>query len=447
MEGVDWDGETFEPTPQQRAVLGSPARFKILKAGRRFGKSALLAYWQRALARRAPGRTHFYVAKSYRQSHENAWPIYLRMLEPLGIVKAIERDLRIDTMDGSKFMLKGSDSMSDAMRGGRLASLAMDEAAFQRPSIFSVVMRPMLADFQAPAIIASSPKRGWFTAMYDTAAKGKDPDMAAFKYTIYENPLISREEIEQIKATTPENVWQQEYMAEESEYAGTVYTEFNPKASIFDRKDRFLEAKEWPCVLAVDWGLHDPTAAVWLHFSPEGYVVVMKEHVRNNWDVPRHAEVIERHSKGRNIAAGGRVLDRSAFRREGTSGTSISGLFQREGLFFQESEKDYNAGAGMMKRYMRGDGERPWFFVARDCQEVIKGLEEYEHNSHEPDALAAVRYGLVHGIKMGLSTKAPRYKSDPMKSLGGVEPYLGSRLPPKVNPDLGWDWDSGVPTA
>jgi hypothetical protein len=442
--------ENFTPTPTQRAVLASPARFKILKCGRRWGKTAVMAYWQLRMAQRAPGRRHWYVAKSYRQAHEIAWGEYMKMLEPLGIRKFVERDLRIDTSDGSQFFLKGSDSISDSMRGGKLGSLSMDEAAFQRPGVYSTVLRPMLADYRAPAMISSSPKRGWFTQIFEYASKGHDKDHAAFHYTIYDNPYITREEIEQIKSTTPENVWKQEYLAEESEFAGTVYTEFNAKASIFDPRERFLEAKGWPCVLAVDWGLHDPTAAVWIHFSPDGAVVVMKEHVRNNWDVPRHAEVMERLSKGRTIAPNGRVLDRSAFRREGTSGASIAGLFQREGLFFQESDKDYNAGVDFMKRYMRGDGERPWFYVARDCQEIVKGLDEYEHNSHEPDALAAVRYGLVHGIKMGLSTRAPRYKSNPAAAMAeraaGRVPDM-DRLPPIVNPDAGWDWDAGVPTA
>jgi hypothetical protein len=100
------------------------------------------------------------------------------------------------------------------------------------------------------------------------------------------------------------------------------------------------------------------------------------------------------------------VMDQSAFRKDHRGRISIAEEFRREGLNYVKSEKDLNAGISLVKRYLRGDGMRPWLYISKDCKNVIDGLREWEYGSHEPDALAALRYALVHAVKLRVTQLA-----------------------------------------
>jgi len=281
---------------------------------------------------------------------------------------------------------------------------------------------------------------------------GKAKDSSVFHYTIYDNPKISREEIEAIKASTPEDVWRQEYLAEVVEYSGVVYGEFTD-SSIFDPSTRFIGHEKFPCVVGIDWGHWDDTGVAWLHISPKGEVIVSKEHVKGDWDTKRHSEVIQMYSKGRNVEPGNHVLDRSAFRSDGDSPLSIADKFREHlGFSLQRSEKDFNVGIDLMKRFLRGNGVKPWLYVSAGCSETLKALREWERGDHEPDSLAAIRYALVHAVRKKLTKFAESNVKVDFSALYDdseerIKQIEGLRPPKSLFKKDRWDWDGefGVP--
>jgi len=66
------------------------------------------------------------------------------------------------------------------------------------------------------------------------------------------------------------------------------------------------------------------------------------------------------------------VLDRSSFRKEATSRTSISEQFRENGITCVKSEKDVNVGIDFLKKFMRGDGALPWIYFSTRCAEIIR---------------------------------------------------------------------------
>ena len=66
--------------------------------------------------------------------------------------------IRINTPNGKSVIACKSTDKEDNMRGRKLRSLSVDEASFMRPSTWNNILRPMLADYEAPAIIGSSPR-------------------------------------------------------------------------------------------------------------------------------------------------------------------------------------------------------------------------------------------------------------------------------------------------
>lgn len=437
----------LKPHSGQIRILRSKARFRVVKAGRRFGKTKFGIHWLITMAIANDGELVYYVAPTYKMAKEIAWAELFDQLDPAMIKGKNERELWVDLINDARICLKGSEN-PDWLRGRRLAALLMDEAAFQKPEVYSKVLRPMLADLCAPAMFISSPRPGWFSQLFDAASKCVDGSMQQFHFTIYDNPTIPRAEIENIKATTAEHVWRAEYMAEDVEFAGQVYMEFEPK-HIFNPGDEYLGHEKFPGVCAIDWGSDDPTGVTFPHFMPpNGLVIVSDEHVRSGWDSARHSEVIRQKARTRNIETGNYVISFDAFRRTAKDHNSIAEDF-RDHLGFtpQRSEKDLDSGVDLMKRLLRGDGESPWLRVSSNCRELISAFGEWNWGEHEPDVLASLRYGVMHAAKRGLLTLAKLNKVRNYQGEAVVDRFTPRLAPKKKSGPARWtlDNDFGVP--
>lgn len=434
-------------TPAQKQIESSDSRFKIIKAGRRFGKTEYAAYWIVKNALTKPG-LHWYVAKTMGLVRDEFWPRVLNLI-PSGMIK--RRDdrfyqLEIDCGAFTSIIACKSAEKEDNLRGRGVASLIIDEASFVRQTLWNYVLQATVADKKAPVLFISSPRRGWFTRQWELANAGKLPGWAAFKFTIHDNPHIAPDEIERLRRSTPENIWLQEYMAEEQDHSGVVYTEFSEN-SIFNPDQKFLEANTWPCVVGIDYGLADDTAAVWVHAHPKGFLVVTRRHIQNGWDVARHASVIHQNSRGLSLPYGSYVLDRSSFRKEATSRTSIADQFRENGITCQKSEKDVNVGIDFLKKFMRGDGAMPWIYFSTRCAEIIRDIQEWEYDSHEPDSLAALRYAIVHAIRRKMTVLADAAPSSEFEEPAPTIAPGRIMLPgfgKKRKSQWSWDYDAGA---
>lgn len=443
----------LKPHAGQAKILKSRARFKVIKAGRRFGKTKIGIHWLIGKAIENPNELVYYVAPTYKMAKEIAWAELFDQLDPAMIKGKNERELWVDLINDARICLKGSEN-PDWLRGRRLAALLMDEAAFQKPEVYTKVLRPMLADLVAPAMFISSPRPGWFSQLHEAAQKCVDGSMAAFHFTIYDNPTIGKnaeecaKEIANIKATTAEHVWRAEYMAEDVEFAGQVYMEFEPK-HIFNPGEEYLGHEKFPGVCAIDWGSDDPTGVTFPHFMPpNGLVIVSAEHVRAGWDSARHSEVIRQIARTRNIENGNYVISFDAFRRTAKDHNSIAEDF-RDHLGFtpQRSEKDLDSGVDLMKRLLRGDGESPWLRVSSNCRELISAFSEWNWGEHEPDVLASLRYGVMHAAKKGLLTLAKLNKVRNYQGEAVADHYAPRLTAKKKSGPTRWtlDNDFGVP--
>jgi hypothetical protein len=448
MAQIVWKPK-YELLPWQKKVSESKKRFKVVKGGRQIGKTIYANQWQATAACEMEPGEHMYCAPTQKQAAEISWHEYLDMLGTDIIAKVIERDHRIILKNKAQIILRGSDKL-DLQRGKRYRTLVMEEAAFQKSAVFEKILRPTLIVYQSPALFISSPKKGWFTRMYDKYKNGLDPEYDCFHFTVYDNPTLSPAEIAKVRAQTSDSNFRTEYLAEELEYEGQVYVEFDPVVNTFG-PDKWPDRKSYPCAVGIDWGLDDATGVVWLNFTPEGYCLVSREHLKGGWDVRRHAEVISRVAHDFNVKNEAYVMDQSAFRREGATGKSVADAFRDElGFSFQRSTKGSpDVGKDIIKRFLRGDGVTPWLYISNNCPEVILALNDWEHEQHEPDILAALRYGLCHAVQRGMTSLHDRIESlkstyqRPDANVGDLE--LVRREKARLGASWGWDNEHGSP--
>lgn len=197
---------------KQLEVFNDKHRFKVIAAGRRFGKSRLAAWTLLIEALKSKEKDVFYIAPTFQQAKDIMWG----MLKELGheVISAAHENTAVLTLvNGRKIYLKGSDR-PDTLRGVGLAYVVLDEYADMKVNVWEQIIRPALSDVQGGAMFIGTPKgRNHFYEIYKLGEGGKDEEWTAFHYTSYDNPLIPKKEIDAAKASMSSFAFRQEFMS------------------------------------------------------------------------------------------------------------------------------------------------------------------------------------------------------------------------------------------
>jgi hypothetical protein len=228
------------PHPAQRAVHNSPARFKVLSAGRRFGKTRLGVL--ECLDVAAHGGLAWWVAPSYKIS-QVGWKPLSKLARRIPGAEIRLGDLEVRLPGGGAVAVRSADS-AGGLRGEGLNFVVMDEAAFMREAAWTEELRPALSDHLGRALFISTPKgRNWFWNVWRRGEAG-EPGWAAFKYPTSSNPYIAASEIESARRDQPELVFQQEYMAEFVDMEGAVFRRIQEAVTV-EAIDKPLPSRQY----------------------------------------------------------------------------------------------------------------------------------------------------------------------------------------------------------
>lgn len=198
--------------PCQLEVFNDNHRFKVVAAGRRFGKSRLAAWTLIIQTLKATEKDCFYIAPTYQQARDIMWGM-LKELAHEVIASAHENTSVLTLVNGRKIYLKGADR-PDTLRGVGLSYVVIDEYADIKPNVWEQIIRPALADVQGGAMFIGTPKgRNHFYEIYKLGESNRDEEWAAFHYTSYDNPLIPKKEIEAAKGSMSSFAFRQEFMS------------------------------------------------------------------------------------------------------------------------------------------------------------------------------------------------------------------------------------------
>ena len=247
-------------SPPQQQVSSDPHRFRVISAGRRWGKS-FLSINEIAKYARHPDQHVLYVAPTYRQARTVIWDeLKSRLYDRQWIQRVNESDLTITLVNGSKISIRSADNY-DALRGAKYNFLVMDEVADIKADCWYQVLRPTLSDTQGDALFIGTPKgRGsWFFDLYQ---QYKDnTDWNSYQFTTLDGGNVTPEELESAKRDLDERTFTQEYEAKFVDYSGMVFYSFD-----FDRHVKPLPGidaidSRVPIRIGMDFNL-DPMSAV-----------------------------------------------------------------------------------------------------------------------------------------------------------------------------------------
>jgi hypothetical protein len=211
--------------PPQWKVFLNDQRFRVLVAGRRFGKT-FLALVELCQAAWGPGRKVWYVAPTYKQAKRIAWKPLKQMTKPYWASTPNETDLTIELVCGGTISLRGADNY-DSLRGDGLDFIVLDEYASMNREAWTEVLRPALSDREGHALFIGTPRgRNHFFELYE--ASQDQPHWARFMFTTEDGGRVSLKELESATHELDERTYRQEYQASfENLGVGIAYYAFD----------------------------------------------------------------------------------------------------------------------------------------------------------------------------------------------------------------------------
>ena len=283
----------------QGEVFNSDKRFRVLVAGRRFGKSYLSCVELLRAAINQPGETFFYCAPTYRMAKDIAWKTLKRLVPQVWIKSKNESDLKIELINDSTIELKGTENAM-ALRGRSLSGVVLDEAAFMGAEVWFEVIRPALADKQGWALFISTPDgtASWFYDLWCYCEEGYD-DWKRWSFTTIEGGNVPSDEVEAARTQLDARTFRQEFEASFENLTGLVAVSFSDENISPIAKD----IKIMPILLGVDFNV-DPMSGICAVKDDDTLYVfdeVMLTGGATTWDFAE--EIIRRYGIDRRIIA------------------------------------------------------------------------------------------------------------------------------------------------
>lgn len=170
----------------------------------------------------------------------------IKILEPTGLIKTANAStLQIELINGNRLSFFSAESPT-AIRGNSFRGLVVvDEAAFINDTtsdgqdFFNSILMPTCKAYKPKVVYASTPlaKSGTFYTKFMRGQEGHPhtdtPNKVySIKATIYDDSLITEEEIEEIKNSIPEASFQREFMVEFMDNAMSAFTDYTDKFTL-----------------------------------------------------------------------------------------------------------------------------------------------------------------------------------------------------------------------
>lgn len=220
--------------PRQAEVFYDPTRFKVVAAGRRFGKSFLAAVTlftegAKTSKVRSDGvevdlslEEVYYVAPTFEQGKKIMWPLLKKIGQSL-IAQKYENTGELVLVNGRRISLKGADR-PDSLRGVGLSYVVLDEYAFMKEEVWELIILPALARVEGGALFIGTPDgKNHFYDLYQQGLTGR-PDWKSFHYHSTENPHLPKSEIEAARDRMSKDRYRQEMEASFEGGSGVLLT-------------------------------------------------------------------------------------------------------------------------------------------------------------------------------------------------------------------------------
>jgi hypothetical protein len=233
--------------PHQKLIVSSPKRFRVVRGGRRGGKTLLetevLSY--KAISKK--NRVVFYIAPTQIQARSIVWERLKSRLAPVGEFSEQRLEIKTRTQEGGYSLIKVAGwENRENFRGQHAHHITFDELDTMKDFFigWQEIFRPALLDTNGSADFIGTPKKENPNLRRLEKLCETDEEWGAFHFTSWDNPDLPREELEKAKRELDYDTYRQEILAEYVDNIGALF-HYDALVDVFTntvtkRDERFL---------------------------------------------------------------------------------------------------------------------------------------------------------------------------------------------------------------
>lgn len=291
----------YYPHAGQRDLHADRTRFKVVRCGRRWGKTMFGGYeYATRVLTPSPfdgtSPTMGWVVGPNYVDAEKEFRIIYDAMRKIGVDKDAIRfvknsdagALHIVTSWGAEVVGKSAQH-PEKLVGEGLDWVLMVEAGRHRRPTWGQYIRPALSDKRGKASFSGVPEgkseNSLLYALYQRGQSERFPSWASWKRPSWTNDVIfpggrTDPEILEAEADLTKDEFDRQYGAEFTEKTGIVMKEYDDHTHLGD----FDYRPDWPLYLAVDYGFTNPFVVLFIQVGPFGEIRVIREFRRQLLD-------------------------------------------------------------------------------------------------------------------------------------------------------------------
>lgn len=220
---------------KQKEIISSQARFKIVRAGRRSGKTSLEVEDMTFDAVSGNDRNIFYIAPTQTQARSIIWEMLKKRLHGIGKANESRLEMKVPTIDGgfSTIFVSGWENREN-FRGLKAYKIVFDELDTMRDFFigWQEIFRPALTDTSGKAVFIGTPKKENPNLRRLEKISETDSDYCSFHFKTSDNPHVPAEEIKKAKEEVDYETFKQEFDAEYIDNQGALFA-YNSLVDVF----------------------------------------------------------------------------------------------------------------------------------------------------------------------------------------------------------------------
>jgi len=278
----------YTPHEGQRRFHESLARFKVMIAGSRYGKSLAAARevmpWLLIENSRGwiVGPSYRLAEKEFRYLAADAEKLFAEQADKLKIRRggAHGPSSIIAPTGAEALTLSAADPTN--LLGEELDWLILAEGAWLSEQVWTRALRARLTTRNGVMVLPTTP--AGFNWVHQMWLRGLDPehrDWDSFQFATAENRFIPPEEIEEAKRSLPEHIFAEQYLGQFVRPSGLVYPEFDPDVHVCETS-KLEGLDQGQQIGGLDFGYRSPFVLLLASVTGINQLVVRRELRRTN---------------------------------------------------------------------------------------------------------------------------------------------------------------------
>lgn len=326
-------GIEMYPHAGQKAAWDSLRRFVAVLSGTQGGKTSFGPPWlHREIYRKGPG-DYLVVTPTFPLLELKALPEFRKLFEDIyNLGKYVSSPVRRFTLSpfGQKSLFGdygrdyktniffGYAAEPESLESATAKAAWLDEAGQKRFKAASwEAIRRRLSLARGRVLITTTPYNlGWLKQQIWDRWKAGDPNIDVIRFESIANPLFSREEWEDARATLPRWKFDMFYRAIFTRPAGLIYDNFN---EALHKCPRFEIPDTWPRFLGLDFGGVNTAGVFYAQEPGSGKLYAYREYKAGSRSAKEHAQALLKGEPGIPLCVGGSKSE-GQWRREFAQG-------------------------------------------------------------------------------------------------------------------------------